>query len=239
MTIRVDEKPILVNEMFGPTFAGEGPSIGQPCVFLRSALCNQRCTWCDTAYTWDFKRFDRAKEVHPTAPDAVVKRLQELAGDSVRMLVISGGEPMLQQDRLVPVVANLGTAWWVEVETAGTVTPDPHFDPWVARYNVSPKLENSGNPLELRYRPDVLRALADSGRAVFKFVCRGPDDFPEVDALVKRVGIDAHHVYIMPEGVSTADLETHTRAIWAPSLERGWNLTTRLQIVGWGATRGI
>ena len=34
---------------------GEGESIGKPAIFLRLHLCNLRCSFCDTPYTWDIK----------------------------------------------------------------------------------------------------------------------------------------------------------------------------------------
>jgi 7-carboxy-7-deazaguanine synthase len=206
-------------------------------VFLRTAICNLRCEWCDTAYTWDWSRYDRALEVHEMEPDDVVAELRKHAG-AVTALVVSGGEPMLQQERLLPVFRGL-EGWWIEVETAGTRPLNPAFERYVDRFNVSPKLANSGNSLGARYRPDVLRGLVRTERAVFKFVARCEDDLPEVERIVEEVGISARDVWIMPEGASVADLERHTEALWRPTIDRGWSLTTRLQVIGWGALRGV
>src|SRR5690606_9075665 len=46
------ERPVAahvlnVNEHFGPTIQGEGPSAGQLCTFLRLAGCHVKCSWCD------------------------------------------------------------------------------------------------------------------------------------------------------------------------------------------------
>jgi 7-carboxy-7-deazaguanine synthase len=41
---------IRISEIFGPTIQGEGPLIGRPTVFVRTAGCDYRCTWCDTLY---------------------------------------------------------------------------------------------------------------------------------------------------------------------------------------------
>jgi len=41
---------IRISEIFGPTIQGEGPLIGTPTVFVRTAGCDYRCTWCDTLY---------------------------------------------------------------------------------------------------------------------------------------------------------------------------------------------
>ena len=43
-----------VNEIF-KSIQGEGPNFGKPAIFLRTAQCNLKCTWCDTKYTWDWE----------------------------------------------------------------------------------------------------------------------------------------------------------------------------------------
>ena len=54
---------LAVSEIFGPTLQGEGPSSGRRAMFLRLAGCNLSCSWCDTAYTWDWSRYDKKAEV--------------------------------------------------------------------------------------------------------------------------------------------------------------------------------
>src|SRR5262249_7493061 len=93
---------LVVSEVFGPTWQGEGPSIGRRCGFVRLGRCNLACTWCDTPYTWDWERYDPAKELHRRAVTEVVSDLEAMAID---MVVISGGEPMLQQSHLPPFLA--------------------------------------------------------------------------------------------------------------------------------------
>jgi len=46
---------IRINEIFGPTFQGEGQTIGKLSEFVRVSGCNLTCSWCDTPYTWDWK----------------------------------------------------------------------------------------------------------------------------------------------------------------------------------------
>src|SRR3954469_11971282 len=35
------------------TLQGEGPTMGLPCVFVRTHICNLQCVWCDAFYTWN------------------------------------------------------------------------------------------------------------------------------------------------------------------------------------------
>src|SRR3954454_16310714 len=79
---------------------GEGASAGTPSVFVRLSLCNLACSWCDTAYTWDWKRYDPKAEIVEIEIDDVVARVETLAGASTRSVVLTGGEPLQQQGSL-------------------------------------------------------------------------------------------------------------------------------------------
>lgn len=92
---------------------GEGKNQGRPTVFLRLAGCNLACAWCDTAYARE-----GGEEL---GADAVIERVRETAGPC-RRLCVTGGEPLLQQEALLPLVAALASGGFaVEVETNGTV----------------------------------------------------------------------------------------------------------------------
>lgn len=228
------EGDLVVAEVFGPTFQGEGPSLGRRAGFVRLGRCNLDCSWCDTPFTWDWSRFDPAEELRHETVAAVLAQLDAMAPDIV---VVTGGEPLLQQRRLVPLLeACAARGWPVEVETNGTIVPDQRAVELVGQWNVSPKLANSGIPLETRIRPDALAALRATGRAVFKFVAAQPADLDEVATLV-----DAHAlapVWIMPEATDPATLLERSRALADAVLARGWNLTSRLHVLLWGDERG-
>src|SRR5256885_15909571 len=83
----------LVKELFGPTLQGEGAHAGRPCVFLRFAVCNLACTWCDT----DFRPEGAAR----LGADEIVRRLLDKDIHDSRTVIITGGEPALQWDALL------------------------------------------------------------------------------------------------------------------------------------------
>ena len=63
----------------------------------------------------------------------------------------------------------------MEVETNGTVAPlKPTWNGDVDQWNVSPKLDSSGNPRERREQREALEALARLPNAYFKFVVTQP-----------------------------------------------------------------
>ena len=224
---------LVVSEVFGPTLQGEGPSAGQPAAFVRLGRCNLACRWCDTPYTWDWEGHDPARELTTMAVADIVSLVDAMHVDR---LVVTGGEPLLQQRHLPPLLrAARSRGWTVEVETAGTLTPSL-ADGLVDRWNVSPKLANSGMDRDRRYRPDVLRALQATGRAVFKFVVTAPDDLDEVDAMVAECGLGP--VWVMPEGTDAATVLARLQELAPHVVARRWSLTPRLHILVWGDRRG-
>jgi 7-carboxy-7-deazaguanine synthase len=225
---------LVVAEVFGPTFQGEGPSVGRRAGFVRLGRCNLDCSWCDTPYTWDWERFDPAVELRREPVDAVLDRLAEM---SPEIVVVTGGEPLLQQQGLVPLArACTAHGWQVEIETNGTRSPLAELAADVTRWNVSPKLANSGIDEERRIRPAALADLLATGHASFKFVVAAPSDLDEVAAIVDEHGLAP--VWIMPEGTDAATVTERARLLAEPVLERGWNLTPRLHVLLWGDERG-
>lgn len=92
---------------------GESSFAGMPCIFVRLAGCNLRCSWCDSEYTFTGGRKMSAEEV-----EAEVSRL---GPHPSRILVeITGGEPMLQERELLPFIGQLlKRGYIVLMETSG------------------------------------------------------------------------------------------------------------------------
>lgn len=225
--------PLVVSEIFGPTVQGEGPSVGELAAFVRLGRCNLACRWCDTPYTWDWDHHDPAVELTSMTAAEILARLEPMGA---RLLVVTGGEPLLQQRHLRPLLEGTRERGWrVEVETGGTIAPALP-EGLVDRYNVSPKLAHSGMSPERRYRPDVLRAFRDGGRSVFKFVVEAPADLDEVGVMVDEC--DLEPVWIMPEGTDAATVLARLQELAPHVLQRRWNLTPRLHVLVWGNRRG-
>lgn len=235
MTVAPEDDELIVAERFGPTVQGEGPSIGRRAVFIRLMNCNLTCGDCDTPYTWDATRFDLDAE------GTVVRASDLLAwatAQPVDLAVITGGEPLIQQRRLVALVQGLASAGMqVEIETNGTIAPAPDLLESATRFNVSPKTSifGAGMPPSKRIRSRVLRRFAASGRAVFKFVVSGTADLDEVTELV--TDHDLAPVYVMPEGRTADEITRRLAEIADPAIERGFHLTTRLHLLAWGDQR--
>jgi 7-carboxy-7-deazaguanine synthase len=90
---------------------GESSYAGLPCVFVRTAGCNLRCVWCDSEYT--FKGGQRY------SIEEVMREVKLLSPDG-GLVEITGGEPLLQEAKVVELMEKLLTAGYtVLVETSG------------------------------------------------------------------------------------------------------------------------
>lgn len=230
---------LRVNEVFGPTIQGEGPSAGRRAVFLRLSGCNLTCSWCDTPYTWKWTEYDRDTETHPRDVTAVADQLRDLAGGHPAVYVITGGEPLVQQQAVAELVKTLQghdrrRQAHIEIETNGTI--DPTKLPMSVRLNVSPKLANSGVEQGRRYHPDVLRRLSNWPGVAFKFVV---EDLPDLDEIAKDFFfLYPEQVWIMPQARDRTVLDVRTQAIIDAALARGWNLAYRQHVAIWNGERG-
>ncbi len=228
-------RTLKVSEIF-ESIQGEGASAGQPAVFLRLATCNLHCSWCDTKYTWDFNNHRYEDEVH-TRSVAEVRAALEAA--RARRLVVTGGEPLLQQASLGALLQALDASFSVEVETNGTLEPAPPVAARVAQWNVSPKLSKSGNREGLRLRLHVLRAFLATERAWLKLVVADEADVEEAEQLICALGWPRERALLMPEARTREELAARTPFVAAASLSRGLGLSPRLHIERWGGRRGV
>jgi 7-carboxy-7-deazaguanine synthase len=89
---------------------GESSFAGVPCIFVRLAACNLRCAWCDSEYTFTGGRKMLAEEVEQEVVALAHAGLVEL----------TGGEPMLQERELLPLMERLlARGYTLLLETSG------------------------------------------------------------------------------------------------------------------------
>ena len=215
----------LIAECFF-SIQGEGVTAGVPAVFIRLQGCSVGCCWCDTKYSWD------STGGHQVALEAL---LGEATAFPCRRAVITGGEP-LESSLFVPLVEGLkARGFTVEVETSGILPPPPvPVDQW----NVSLKLANSGVPEARRINPEAIRDFRSQG-AWWKFVMTERSDVTEVLQLMERFALARDRILLMPEGIRRE--EFLERSLWVVDECRrhGFRYSPRLQILLWGAKRGV
>jgi len=128
-------KTIPVLEIFGPTVQGEGMVIGQKTMFVRTAGCDYRCRWCDSAFTWDGSARD---EIRQMSADEIWTELVRLGGNRFSHVTLSGGNPaligglgnlvdLLRARRIRTAVETQGSRWqeWLLLVDEVTLSPKP------------------------------------------------------------------------------------------------------------------
>jgi len=208
---------------------GEGPSAGEPCLFVRLAGCSLHCEWCDSRQAWE------PRVAESLDCDALAVRIRA-AGP--RRVVLTGGEPLEQQPALVELLQLLPAEVVLEVETNGTQVPRPELLARVALWNVSPKLANSGLPREQRLVPAALLPLRDSGRAWLKLVVGTDADIEEAAALVTTLGWPAERVALMPLADTREQYRACAPKVAEAALAFGYRFSPRLQLELWDGRRG-
>ncbi len=226
------------------TLQGEGITAGLPSVFLRLHYCNLACGalggWlCDTWYTWDPSKREFWQEPQDWSYEETAARIRDawelaFSDQHQKRLVITGGEPLLQQRKIIRLLQEL-PEWEVEIETNGTILPAPELGS--CQFNCSPKLNNSGNTLERRYKPNVLETINNLPKSQFKFVVICESDFYEIDKIIKGCSLSPEKILIMPEGHTREEVDTHLGLIREAVESRGWRVALRNQLIWFGPKR--
>ena len=99
-----------VNEVFY-SIQGESSYRGLPCAFIRLAGCNLRCTYCDTAYAFN-------EGVEMSIPEI----LDAVDTFATRLVLVTGGEPMLQKSVHQLFRTLLERDYTVLLETGGHIS---------------------------------------------------------------------------------------------------------------------
>lgn len=223
-----------INEIF-KSIQGEGPNFGKPAIFLRTAQCNLKCTWCDTKYTWDWNNYDYTKEVKEMTLEEIKEQVLDL---EIKHLVITGGEPLLQQDDLADLLSFLKPDFYVEIETNCTILPNKMLTDLVDQWNVSPKTKNSGNPLELYDNDECYYFFANQENCFFKYVVEDESDIPEIKKFVTKYNIPENRVQLMTQASTKEEISAREKSISELAKANNFLFSPRLHVAMWGAQRG-
>ena len=98
---------LTINEIFH-SIQGESSRAGELCVFVRLTACDLRCSWCDTPYAFHEGRKMSVDEV-----------LEAVEAHGCRLVEITGGEPLLQDDVYPLMDRLLASGRTVMLETGG------------------------------------------------------------------------------------------------------------------------
>jgi 7-carboxy-7-deazaguanine synthase len=167
---------LVVNEIY-LSLQGESTFAGLPCVFVRLAACDLRCSYCDTAYAFGEGSKKSVEEVR-----SEVQRLAGLFGEirspksevrSGRLPVVelTGGEPLLQKNSLRLMKELCDDGFTVLLETSGAHDIAP-VDPRVRRI-MDLKCPGSGEAVRNRWENLLQLKSTDE----IKFVIATQEDY--------------------------------------------------------------
>lgn len=203
---------------------GEGTRCGTPAVFLRLAGCNLACKWCDTKHSW-------GNGILCTTDDVA----NHIIDYHCPSLVITGGEPLLQQAPLEKLLHRLPSSIHVEMETNGTLVPSPALASRINQWNISPKLHHSGNSSKMALNPAALAYFAKLPQAWFKFVVQNEQDWSAIAAL----NLPQEKIILMPCATTKASLELARPTVVDMCLRHKVRLGDRLHLTLWDDRKGV
>ncbi|RAP36878.1 7-carboxy-7-deazaguanine synthase QueE [Candidatus Marinamargulisbacteria bacterium SCGC AAA071-K20] len=253
-TSRIMPHTLPVSESFY-SIQGEGKCTGVPAVFLRLKGCNLSCggintiktksldsgaTWrCDTIEVWTKgETINIVDLLESWEQNGWLNHLKNGAH-----LVITGGEPLLWQDKLVKFLNDFKQFQsflpFIEVETNGTITPTKKLDSFISQYNVSPKLKNSGMKKEDRLINEALTFFTESQKGYYKFVVSNQSDCDEItNSFIIPFKIPSQKIQLMPGAETKDDCLALSPQVVEWCKEKGLGFSSRLHLLLWDKKTG-
>jgi len=232
------------------TIQGEGKLSGIPALFIRLAGCNLRCRWqtangrfspCDTTYA--------AYEIQ----GAYVLETAEICQivlqncSSIRHLVITGGEPLLQAKELKELCFKLKQArnFHITLESNATLY-DPALAHYIDLFSLSPKLSSS-HPEQTTstLSPACIQrylhhALSQEKEFQLKFVYSCESDISEIKELLSHLqGWRPEDILLMPLGENAEIMRINIRKTLEYCIRNGWRFCDRLHLSLFGDKAGV
>lgn len=210
---------LLVHEVYA-SVQGEGTHVGLPCAFVRLTGCHLRCRYCDTAHA-----FHAGSE---RSVDDVAKEVRDLG---LPLVLITGGEPLLQPAAFPLLKRLCDDGMEVLLETSGGVSTR-HVDPRV-RVILDVKTPGSGE-VERNVASNLERLRPHDE---VKFVLCSDEDYAFAKAFVLE-----HRLHERCAVLFSPEAESMDKAALADRIVKD-RLPVRMQVqlhkILWGEKRGV
>lgn len=165
-----------INEIFR-SISGESKFAGAPAIFIRTFGCNLLCSFCDSLYAV------QGADYKEMSIDDIMKEISQY---DCKRIILTGGEPLIQQDSTDLISTLLENDYFVEIETNGAVNLEPYIDKFGDNENLLYTMDwkcpssnmNSkmlANNLELLGSEDVVKCVVGS-----------QEDLNEMERIVKQ-----------------------------------------------------
>jgi len=213
-----DNFNISINEIFY-SIQGEAKNTGKPTIFIRTAGCPFRCSYCDTEYA-----FSEGKK---TSIDNIISKIKIY---NTKYITVTGGEPLAQKNIVNLLNALIEKSYKVSIETSGLI--DISIIPNSVEIVMDIKTPSSNEDSKNIYNNLSILKATD----VIKFVIGNKLDYEwSKDVIVKNNLSNTDNIYFSPvhESLGLSDI-----ADWI--LNDNLNVTLQLQLHKyiWGNERG-
>ena len=102
-----EDLTVSINEIFY-SIQGEAKNSGKPTIFIRTAGCPFRCSYCDTEYA--FTEGNKFK---------ISNIISKIKSYKTNYVTVTGGEPLAQKNTIILLSALLKNSYNVSIETSG------------------------------------------------------------------------------------------------------------------------
>jgi len=158
-----------INEIFY-SLQGEGAWVGLPTVFVRTAGCNLRCSYCDTTYA-----YDDGKEMNV---DEILTLIQSYACSTV---CITGGEPLLQKDLMNLLAVLMRKNYEICIETNGSKSVKKIIGKKSVMISLDIKCPSSHMHQHMNFNNIALLSKNDQ----MKFIIKRKEDYEYAKKIIK------------------------------------------------------
>jgi len=212
---------------FFTSIQGESSFSGLPCHFVRLAGCNLSCNFCDTMYANNLSE----SEINILK---ITTLTEYVMGSRVKLVEFTGGEPLLQLDRVVRACRELVNFATVLIETNGSVS--------IKEFKTAPKnlviimdckTPSSGMQDKMFWANFMHLRPTDE----IKFVVGNHEDFLYAKSIVEDFELEERKVIVSPiyQQINLEEL-----ADWILTSAPFFRLQVQLHKIIWGPTkRGV
>lgn len=209
---------MMINEIFY-SVQGEGLLVGAPSIFIRTAGCNLRCTFCDTPYAY--------AEGKPMKIQEIIDTIKTYPCSSV---CITGGEPLLQKDLLTLITSLLRKKYTLCLETNGSRDIRKFAGKKSLLISLDIKCPSSGSHQKMNLRNITYLSKKDQ----LKFIIGNKKDYEYAKTILEKY-TPACSVFFQPVWGKNPG----TLASWILSDGLPVRLSVQLHKLIWGTKRGV
>jgi len=214
--------PLKVNEIFY-SIQGESTYAGRPCVFVRLTGCNLRCSYCDTQYAYEEGGIMEVNHI-----------FEQVDPHQCRLIEITGGEPLVQDDTPTLIESLLDNGYQVLLETNGSMDISRVDERCVKIVDI--KCPSSG----MMKKNDLDNLGRMTTRDELKFVLGTREDYEYAKGIVGHKELDLERIKPVNFSPIFGKLDPKTLSEWILEDHLDVRLHLQLHKYIWGPeTRGV